>query len=76
MHGNVWQWTEDCYHENYEGAPQDGSPWAGADCQRVVRGGSWYLNPESLRSANRYGRTTVLRSSSLGFRGGRTLITP
>jgi formylglycine-generating enzyme required for sulfatase activity len=78
MHGNIWQWIEDCYHEDYEGAPQDGSSWVeGADCdQRVVRGGSWFYNPQDLRSANRYRYTTHARDGNLGFRVGRTLITP
>jgi formylglycine-generating enzyme required for sulfatase activity/uncharacterized caspase-like protein len=53
--GNVWSWTEDCYHENYGGAPTDGSAWAtGGDCSwRVVRGGSWIANPLALLAAKR-----------------------
>ena len=48
VHGNVWEWVEDCSHENYEGAPGDGSVWtSGGNCgRRVLRGGSWYLLPE------------------------------
>lgn len=48
MSGNVWEWTEDCWHDNYTGAPGDGSAWiAGGSCSwsRVVRGGSWYSDP-------------------------------
>ena len=44
MHGNVWEWVEDCWHGNYDGAPTDGSAWT-ANCSsssRVYRGGSWY----------------------------------
>jgi formylglycine-generating enzyme required for sulfatase activity len=42
MIGNVWEWTEDCYHDNYSGAPSDGSAWSGGSCEkRVLRGGSW-----------------------------------
>jgi formylglycine-generating enzyme required for sulfatase activity len=42
MVGNVWAWTEDCWHDNYNGAPADGLAWASGDCsRRVVRGGSW-----------------------------------
>ena len=42
MHGNVWEWVEDCWHESYEGAPSDGSAWTSGDCsRRVLRGGSW-----------------------------------
>ncbi len=53
--GNVWEWTEDCKHANYAGAPADGSAWTvGGDCNaRVVRGGSWYVTPPTTRSANR-----------------------
>jgi formylglycine-generating enzyme required for sulfatase activity len=72
MAGNVWQWVEDCYH--YEGAPEDGSAWPGGDCNtRVGRGGSWSDNPRYLRSANRYGYTSIDRHNDLGFRVARTL---
>jgi len=75
MHGNVWEWVEDCYHDNYKGAPDDGSAWvADGDCSsRIVRGGSWGDYPIGLRSAARGGSTTVDRSNSGGFRLGRTL---
>jgi formylglycine-generating enzyme required for sulfatase activity len=75
MYGNVWQWTEDCYHNGYEGAPQDGSAWIeGADCsRRVVRGGSWDNNPQYLRAALRLRVTSGGRDDNLGFRVGRTL---
>ena len=55
MHGNVWEWVEDCWHENYARVPRDGSAWtSGGDCgRRVLRGGSWYDHPWLLRSANR-----------------------
>ena len=47
MVGNVFTWVEDCYHDNYNGAPTDGSPWLTDDCRtRVVRGGSWGLPAE------------------------------
>ena len=59
VHGNVWEWVQDCWHENYEGAPTDGTAWleaGGGDCGlRVVRGGSWTNIPGYLRSANRNG---------------------
>ena len=58
VHGNVWEWVEDCWHESYVGAPSDGSAWTvGGDCRRrVLRGGSWDELPKDLRSAarNRY----------------------
>ena len=74
MAGNVFQWVEDCYHPNYNGAPTDGSAWITGDCsRRVVRGGSWNLDPRALRAAYRYGYSTGLRLDFLGFRLGRTL---
>jgi formylglycine-generating enzyme required for sulfatase activity len=74
MHGNVWEWVEDCYHDNYDGAPTDGLAWTSGDCKtRVVRGGSWSGDPRSLRAADRLRITSDLRSNSLGFRVGRTL---
>ena len=55
MHGNVWEWVEDSWHESYEGAPQDESPWVkGNNSDRVIRGGSWINRPELLRSAIRF----------------------
>jgi formylglycine-generating enzyme required for sulfatase activity len=74
MAGNVWQWVQDCYHGDYNGAPTDGSAWASGDCgRRVVRGGSWVDRPQFLRSALRLRFSTVFRISNLGFRIGRTL---
>jgi formylglycine-generating enzyme required for sulfatase activity len=74
VHGNVWDWVEDCYHDSYGGAPSDGSAWTSGDCsQRVVRGGSWGNFPPYLRSADRYRYTTDFRLNNLGFRVGRTL---
>jgi formylglycine-generating enzyme required for sulfatase activity len=72
--GNAWEWVEDCYHDNYVGAPTDGSAWtSGACAERVFRGGSWDNYPRSTRSAFRYRGAPGTRSSSLGFRLGRTL---
>ncbi len=69
MHGNVWEWVEDCWNDSYVGAPTDGSEWESGACgYRVLRGGSWYGEPGDLRSANRSGFTTVLRDGSFGFR--------
>ena len=54
MHGNVYEWVEDRWHENYVGAPKDGRTWTrGGKVQRVLRGGSWYSYPASLRAAYR-----------------------
>jgi formylglycine-generating enzyme required for sulfatase activity len=62
MVGNVWEWTQDCYHDSYEKAPTDGSDWTGVDCSlRVIRGGSWDAGPMYLRSASRQGITHSVR---------------
>jgi formylglycine-generating enzyme required for sulfatase activity len=74
MHGNVFQWTSDCYAKTYQDAPVDGSPFTTQDCRlRVARGGSWFLTPEYLRSAYRLRSTTVNRFNYIGFRVGRAL---
>jgi formylglycine-generating enzyme required for sulfatase activity len=72
--GNVWQWVQDCYHDDYDGAPTDGSAWTSGDCsQHVVRGGSWLFETLSVRSASRGKRRTDDRYDGLGFRVARTL---
>ena len=73
MHGNVWEWTQDCWNDNYQGAPADGSAWESGDCSwRVLRGGSWRSSkPSYLRAANRFGNT--IGYFSYGFRVARTL---
>ena len=69
MHGNVWEWVQDCWNDSYHGAPADGSAWTSGHCsQRVVRGGAWSLSPVYLRSATRYGDTRSVRGNLLGFR--------
>jgi formylglycine-generating enzyme required for sulfatase activity len=73
MHGNVWEWVEDVWHESYEGAPADGAAWTdGGGKQsshlRVYRGGSWNNNPRGLRSAFRFRESPVYRCIDLGFR--------
>lgn len=73
MHGNALEWVEDCWNGNYDGAPTDGSAWLQGDCsQRVLRGGSWFSGPRTVRSAFRYG-DPVFRSDNFGFRVARTL---
>ena len=76
MHGNVWEWVEDCWHDSYASAPADGSAWtSGGDCSwRVLRGGSWRNGPGGLRSAARSWTTTGFRDDFVGFRVARTLI--
>ena len=74
MAGNVWQWVQDCYHGNYNGAPTDGSAWTGGDCsRRGVRGGSWHSYPQSVRAANRGRLASGVRYNDVGVRVGRAL---
>jgi formylglycine-generating enzyme required for sulfatase activity len=74
MHGNVWEWTEDCYNGSYAGAPSDGSAWRSGDCsRRVLRGGGWYSYPQILRSALRGRPDPSNREIDDGFRVARTL---
>ncbi|MCY4211596.1 MAG: formylglycine-generating enzyme family protein [Gammaproteobacteria bacterium] len=69
MHGNVWEWVQDCWNDNYKGAPKDGRAWTDGDCSlRVVRGGSWYFGAWYLRSANRFRLDRTARDSGFGFR--------
>jgi len=75
MLGNVWEWVEDSWHENYNGAPTDGSAWldGGDPSFRVVRGGSWRNESELVRTAVRARRNINVRFDSLGFRVARTM---
>ena len=74
MHGNVGEWMEDCWHEDYEGAPTDGSSWSGGPCEKhVIRGGSWKVEPRALRSAERDWEWVNDRGNGLGFRVAMTL---
>ena len=75
VHGNVWEWVEDCWHSDYRGAPTDGSAWtSGGDCdRRVLRGGSWNSVPGYLRAAVRFRNGTGDRDNNDGFRVARTL---
>ena len=77
-YGSVWEWTQDCWHRNYVGAPTDGSAWTTA-CfgdRRVTRGGSWNDGPSNLRSAFRNWDNPFNRSSVNGFRLAKTLSNP
>jgi formylglycine-generating enzyme required for sulfatase activity len=70
--GNVWEWVEDCYGGSYASAPKNGAAWEdGDDCSRVVRGGSWYFEPRSVRSANRIWDYPQYRRNDGGFRVAR-----
>ena len=74
VHGNVWEWTEDCWNASYEGAPSDGTPRTTGDCtRRVIRGGSWNVSPRYLRSAIRAANVVEDLFSGLGFRVARSL---
>ena len=75
MHGNVWEWVEDCIKFGYSHAPSNGSAFVNcsSDSHRVYRGGSLYNNPGDLRSANRGGNTPTIRNGAIGFRLARTL---
>jgi formylglycine-generating enzyme required for sulfatase activity len=69
MHGNVWEWCLDHWHNSYTGAPADGSAWtAGGGTSRLLRGGSWYGDPANCRSAYRSNGRPDGRGYSLGFR--------
>jgi formylglycine-generating enzyme required for sulfatase activity len=71
MHGNVWEWCADHWHNNYEGAPVDGSAWLGNDNDNqdnMLRGGSWLNNPVFCRSACRNHVDAGYRDGSFGFR--------
>ncbi len=77
MHGNVWEWCLDEWHANYNGAPADGSVWVDyaegeknkeLEKLKLLRGGSWFLNPRNCRSAYRSFNHPGLRSNNIGFR--------
>lgn len=73
MSGNVWEWVQDCWHDNFVGAPADGGVWQGGACaQRVVRGGSWCNDETYARASFRYGNDPDGGECS-GFRVARTL---
>jgi formylglycine-generating enzyme required for sulfatase activity len=78
VHGNVWEWTQDCQHDSYVGAPVDGSAWT-TKCQedkRMLRGGAWVGEPAGLRASNRVGYTPDFRLNSGGFRVARSADAP
>ena len=78
MAGNVWAWTEDCFHDDYRKAPANGLPWTSGDCShRVARGGAWDKEPFYLPSASRVwypnASSSVIRTNDQGFRIARAL---
>ncbi|MGM0563061.1 MAG: formylglycine-generating enzyme family protein [Pseudomonadota bacterium] len=73
VNGNVNEWTEDCWHDNYSGAPADGSAWTSESCKwRVYRGGAWGVNPRNSRAAYRGKGASISHSINIGFRVART----
>ena len=75
MHGNVWEWVQDVWHDNYSGAPTEGRAWitGGDQTRRVLRGGSWGNEPKLLRSANRTRLAPGVAGDGMGFRIARPL---
>jgi formylglycine-generating enzyme required for sulfatase activity len=75
VHGNVWEWVEDCWCRDFHGAPSNTSARQSETTsqQRVLRGGSWLNGPRGLRSARRHAATTEFRRSDVGFRIARLL---
>lgn len=72
--GNVFEWVEDCFHDRFSEAPNDGSAVEKADCgKRVIRGGAWSFPPKEVRSANRWRDFPSRRSDDTGFRVARDL---
>jgi formylglycine-generating enzyme required for sulfatase activity len=71
MHGNVWEWCEDHWHDSYDGAPTDGSAWldiSAPGSSRVIRGGGWSGDAVGCRSAIRGYSAPGYRNGSAGFR--------
>lgn len=74
INGNVSEWVEDCWHDNYQRAPTDGSAWVNPGCnRRVIRGGSWASSPDQARSAFRLTASPTTTNARLGFRVAREL---
>jgi formylglycine-generating enzyme required for sulfatase activity len=74
VHGNVWEWVEDCYVDSYDNVSPIGTAQTTSGCdRRVQRGGPWGLDPGFLRSARRFSQRPLFRNSNVGFRLARTL---
>ncbi len=73
MSGNVWEWTQDCWNDNYGGAPVDGTAWNTGHCgQHILRGGSWQYSPQLTRAAVRIHYASTFRLNILGLRVARS----
>ncbi|NET55802.1 MAG: SUMF1/EgtB/PvdO family nonheme iron enzyme [Symploca sp. SIO2E6] len=70
MNPKPWEWCEDHWHDNYDGAPKDGSAWLeeNDNHSRLLRGGSWFNNPRNCRSASCYRHYPFSRYDNVGFR--------
>jgi formylglycine-generating enzyme required for sulfatase activity/serine/threonine protein kinase len=69
MYGNVWEWCEDSWHDNYNGAPTDGTAWIDTSTENnLLRGGSWSNDPERCRSADRNDGARDYQGNLIGFR--------
>lgn len=74
MHGNAWEWVQDCYKPDYRDAPSDGSAVSSPDCRlHILRGGAWNYYPWTLRSAYRYATPGDVRLNNTGLRVALTL---
>lgn len=73
MLGNLWEWTEDSYHDSYDGAPASGGSWQGNGAKHALRGGSWNSDPQNVRASVRNSNRPTLRFSIFGFRLARRL---
>lgn len=74
--GNVWEWTADYFHPDYDGAPADGTPWVEGGTKRVVRGGCWYYDRDYLEASARLAIEPGARFNSIGFRVARMIRQP
>jgi len=73
MYGNVWEWVQDCWHDNYQKAPHEGNIWSGGDCsRRMLRGGGWNSPANFARSAVRGSYSPQLNDPDNGFRLARS----
>ena len=69
MHGNIWEWCQDDWHNNYIDAPKDDSVWTSQSGNiKILRGGSWDINPENCRSAARVNYNLDDLNNNIGFR--------
>ena len=73
MHGNVWEWTQDCWSPSHDGAPSDGAAVGGACDVGVIKGGAWNTGGWRLRAGHRLYKTKLARENDIGFRVARDL---